>query len=247
MSVEAFLALNLLSDAALIGAASRALGVFSLRRVALASALGAAYGTLATIYPDPWASPAVQVMMLTGIAALLSFGASARLTDTAALMLCTVALLAGGISRLIPLRGSAAAIPCAIAGGLSMSLLYAARPPRSADYRVRIRLNVNGKTARFDALVDTGNRLREPLSGLPVLVAEEALVRSVLPDDGYRELRFGAIGGDGILRCFKPTSVWIERGRHFRRVPDLWVAVSKAPLPGCHRALAPCAFVDYIK
>lgn len=246
VSVEAFLVLNLLADAALIASVSRAMGLFNPKRVILASVLCAVYAVLAASRPEVWKRPVIQTALLAAVAALLCFGVSARLMGTTALSLGMAALLAGGAAWLMPLRGVSAALPCALSAGLVTTLLFAARPPRASACHARVRLDVDGRTARFDALIDTGNCLREPISGLPVLIAEAALLRKVLPAEGFRELRFGAIGGSGSMRCFKPTSVWIERGRYFRRVPDLWVAVSPTPLPGRHRALAPCEFMDYI-
>ena len=98
---------------------------------------------------------------------------------------------------------------------------------------------------RFSALIDTGNRLREPLSGLPVLIAEAALVRDILPETGYRMLGYGAIGGNGRMACFHPDALWICRGPRKRRGPDVWVAVSPEPLPGLCQALAPPEFASY--
>ena len=104
---------------------------------------------------------------------------------------------------------------------------------------------VNGRIARFPALIDTGNRLREPLSGLPVLIAEARVLRDILPPGGYRTLSFGGLGGVGRMACFRPDAVWIGRGAARRRGPDIWVAVSPAPLPGLCQALAPPEFALY--
>jgi len=110
---------------------------------------------------------------------------------------------------------------------------------------VTLCLRVGSRSASFPALVDTGNRLREPLSGLPVLIAEAPLVRDILPKTGYRTLGFGALGGEGRMACFRPDALWIVSGRKRRRGPDIWVAVSPTPLPGLCQALAPPEFASY--
>ncbi len=71
-----------------------------------------------------------------------------------------------------------------------------------------------GRHAVVRALVDTGNRLREPVSGLPVMIVEQAKLRDFLPDDfdatrekgsvpeGFRAVAYGAVARKALLLCF---------------------------------------------
>ncbi len=157
------------------------------------------------------------------------------------------ALLAGGAS-LLPfwaLRGPFA-FPCALCGAALLTLMLTAKKPLSNDWQVRLAVNVDGRTSRFPALIDTGNRLREPLSGQPVVIAEARLLEGALPTSGWRELRFGAVGGGGRMACFKPSGLWIESRRGRTRAPEAWIALSPGPLPGSARALAPAEFAGFI-
>ena len=248
LSIELYMLLNLAPDLALLGAASRALGLFNARRVLAAGALCAAYAAVAAAHPLPWASLPAQLALLAGISVLMTRRTSLRMARCFALSLGCAALVSGGAARLMPGHaGPLRAFEGIAAGILALSLLFSARPPHSCDYRVRIRLEGEGGYARFPALVDTGNRIREPISGLPVLIAEASLLRGILPREGFRELHYGAVGGEGCMRCFRPEGVWIERGGRATRGPEVWVAVAPGRLPGAFQALAPPEFTLYIQ
>ena len=118
------------------------------------------------------------------------------------------------------------------------------------DERPKARLPAGGGEARFRALVDTGNRLREPFSGLPVLICERGVLADVLPagydalppggaPPGFRQVGYGALGGGGRMNCFRPELCLVDYGNGYLKSPDLWVAVYPGKMPGGVRALAP--------
>ena len=245
MSIELFLLVNLFADTALICAVTRTLGCFAWRRTLTAGGLCAAYAALAAARPV-WGSPVVQLALLAAISALLA-GRFCLRAARIALLLPGAALVSGGLWLLnvsFP-SGPAIALPCAGSGALLIWAMLSAQHPLRDGWQVRVALRVGVRTVRFEALIDTGNRLREPISGLPVLIAEAPLLEGVLPESGWRALRFGALGSDGRLACFKPSAFWIERGRRRQRAPDVWIAVAQSPLPGLARALAPGEFAAY--
>ena len=244
MSLEAYLLVNLAVDGALLTAVSRALGTFRLRRIAAASVLCAAYAVVAAVRPSPWSSPPVQLALL-GVVSWFAVGrANARLCALTALSLAAGALASGGAALLLcgastgPFCGALAALP----GIALFAALIGIKGPMRGAWHVDIGMCVNGRIARFPALIDTGNRLREPISGQPVLIAEAALLRGVLPEGGCRRVAFGALGGEGRLECFRPSKLWIECGGRRTSAPPAWVAVVPGRLPGAERALAPCEF-----
>ena len=245
MCIELYLAINLIADLALFGAVCRALGLFNRRRIPLAAVFSAAYAVLAAARPTPWASPAAQIALIAVVARILVGSAALRFWGATGLAIAAAALLCGGLAGAAHLSGLSAMPLCVAAGLLLSTPLCAAKAPARAGWQVWLSLSVGKRTARFPALIDTGNRLREPLSGLPVLIAEASLLADVLPEGGYRILRFGAVGGEGRMACFKPSAVWIERGGRRRRAPEIWVAASPDPLPGLYRALAPPEFAHY--
>lgn len=246
MSIELWLAVNLLADCALLGATTRALGLYRRKRTLVAGIVCAAFGTLAAARPRPWATPPVQIALLAAVTALLCYGSAARTRRIFMLSLGAAALLCAGLATLTSITGPLAAALCVPLGSLLSALLLSMRAPHRGGWEVRLALSTGGRTVCFEALIDTGNRLREPLSGLPVLVAEAALLRDILPERGYRELRFGALGGQGRMACFRPTGLWIEDGGRRKPAPPVWIAVSPDPLPGICRALAPPEFAAFV-
>ena len=243
MGIEGFLAINLTADFALLASVSRAMGLFSWRGVFAADTACAALAVLAALRPSMRMAAALGAPAIAAL--IVTRRAAPRLWAVFTLTLLGQALLCGGFARLLPLPASLAAPVCLVAGALLSLLASAGRPPGCRDWQVSLCLTVNGRSARFPALIDTGNRLREPRSGLPVLVAEAQLVRDILPATGYRTLPFGGLGGEGRMACFRPDSLWIGSGPGRRRGPDVWVAVSPTPLPGLCQALAPPEFASY--
>lgn len=80
----------------------------------------------------------------------------------------------------------------------------------------RLQVEWQGKTARFWAMADTGSSLREPFSGLPVIVCSpralgEAAPPGLCPPDrlapGVRLIPFESLGGAGALPAFRPERV----------------------------------------
>ena len=246
MCLEACLAVNMAADTLLLAAVSRALGLFNLRRVLAAGALCAVYAALAAARPVPLSSIPVQGLLLVVVSVLISGPYAFGRYGAAAVALCVGAVCGGSCAVLCSLSGPWAALAGAGLGALALLSLLTLRPPSSSAYEVEVILAVGLCTARFPALVDTGNRLREPVSGLPVLIAEAGLLKGLQPGSGFRTLRYGAVGGGGCMPCFKPSAVWIRRGPVRRRAPDIWVAVAPQPLPGLFRALAPSTFSQYI-
>lgn len=100
--------------------------------------------------------------------------------------------------------------------------------------RYEILIQANSKTAVLRAKIDTGNTLKEPFSGLPVVVASYDSVESLIPqaikaqfplhnksiswqgaraDDGLKNIRvipFKTVSGDGLLPAFKADFIEIH-------------------------------------
>lgn len=100
--------------------------------------------------------------------------------------------------------------------------------------RYEILIQANSKTAVLRAKIDTGNTLKEPFSGLPVVVASYDSVESLVPqaikaqfplhnksiswqgisaDDGLKNIRvipFKTVSGDGLLPAFKADFIEIH-------------------------------------
>ena len=255
VSVEVYFLTNFLMDFAATAIVARSLGRVRWRRVALAAALGAVWATLAQL-------PRLRFIASAGGAAAMAFVLAAvamppdclRSALRAGAALLGGALFLGGVQlaavRLFAGAGAAAFIAGALLGAMALLAATGARQKRLVTWEVQVFLSAGGGEARFRALVDTGNRLREPFSGLPVLICERGVLADVLPagydalppgetPPGFRKVGYGALGGSGRLNCFRPELCLVDYGNGYLRSPDLWVAVYSGRMPGGVRALAP--------
>jgi stage II sporulation protein GA (sporulation sigma-E factor processing peptidase) len=116
--------------------------------------------------------------------------------------------------------------------------------PRSLPREIlNVRVRVNGKAAAMKGLVDTGNRLREPFSGLPVAVCEAKAFAGVLPDahieaalkgelvadtpPPLRMVPFANVGGAGVLPAFKPDMLLIETPGGTLEAEEVYIGLSR--------------------
>lgn len=248
-SYEAYFFINLVMDAALMGVVARANGCFQLRRVLLSACAGAVYALLSVAVSPALAHPAVQLALIVPISLILcGNGETRRWSSVAFQLFCGAATVAGIGSLLTRSLSSTAWKACALAGALlSLHALLCIRARRLSTWEVGVCLAFRGRSIRFRALIDTGNRLREPVSGLPVLIAESSLLKELLSTDNaenapFRRISFGGLGGGGTVDCFHPDHVWIQRGEQLIPAPEIWVAIYPGKIPGVSRALAPPAF-----
>ena len=63
------------------------------------------------------------------------------------------------------------------------------------DMFCKIRIKLNGKEILLNTMVDTGNMLKEPISGLPVIVVEHTKLYNVIPKEILNNIE-AILGGD---------------------------------------------------
>jgi len=169
-----------------------------------------------------------------------------RILFSAASMVC-ISAAAAGFSMLLP----AAQIPAAASGAFFSAFLI--RRQRHILYRWNIYLQVekDGICTPLHTLIDTGNRLRERGTSLPVLIvsarAAPALARYVqtLSTRETRILPFGVLGSAGTIKCFLPDSITVNLpGRDDHPAPRCWVGIFNGQIPGGIQALAPPEFAE---
>lgn len=120
-------------------------------------------------------------------------------------------------------------------------------------------IDCDGASARMRALLDTGNRLTDVLTGAPVVVAEFAAVAGLLPPAERSAVRGGGIGGADspwagrmrlipygtvsgrteLLPAFRPDRVTVSAPGRKEETTDVLVAVCPRRLcpDGSYRAL----------
>jgi hypothetical protein len=171
-----------------------------------------------------------------------------RILEAAVCMFCTGAAAAGFVSL------GNHAVSAAIIG--IPLLLFLLRSRRHENYRWSIEVYVekDGLGASLPALIDTGNRLKEHESGLPVFIAEAGALSQIarhaqsLPQDQLRILPFGVLGSTGEITCFRPDRLEILLpGKKPIPAPPCWVAVYHGRIPGSTCALAPPAFTKALE
>lgn len=172
-----------------------------------------------------------------------------RLAEASACLFCISAASAGFSSI-----GSGTLTLLVFPGVVLMLYLLRGRWNTRCCWNIELFLELDGLRESFPALIDTGNRLREGASGLPVLIVESGAVPRVarhaahMPPDRFKTLPYGVLGGGGRLRCFLPDRLEFEaRGCPRRSAPECWVALYTGRIPGSTRALAPPEFLEFTR
>ena len=221
-------------------------------RLVLGALWGGAYALLAAVFPAFWGLWTVK-LAAGALAVLIGFGADRRTPRALAAFFAVGACFGGAARFLSSLRGETwdAAAP---ASGrvllLSFALCYAVVAVVfrrvGAERRETVHavaLTRRGRELTLRALEDSGNALRDPLTGDAVLVADAealaplfddpALLRLPAPEAlarlegeqgrGLRLLPCACVTAErALLLCFRPESIAVD-GRARR---DLLVAVS---------------------
>lgn len=123
---------------------------------------------------------------------------------------------------------------------------------------VPVHIRLGDKSIRFNALVDTGNSLIDPVTGYPVMVVEAESVKSILPPEIYASvisnniglftqdlskendaswlkrvhlIPFKSIGREnGMLTGFRPDNIRIGREGVFKEINDVIVGICSIKL-----------------
>ena len=260
--LDELMALNFLIDYLLLssGAALAAAYCTRLRRMA-AALVGALWAALAFLFPRA-AGGAVSGVLCALFMTAVAFGfGGARLFFRRFLMLVLCAAVFGGFIMLASaagrsgLRISGSGVYADIPGVVVLSVCVCAYILLEALLRfsavtredkpglVSVRIVHAGAQACFYALSDTGNRLRDPLSGAMVMVCQAQAVEALFPPParaalkcaesgeqtlrelaragcarGFRLIPYSCVGArHGLLPVFRPDEVWIN-GRRRRDV-----------------------------
>ncbi len=204
-------------------------------RMTLAAALGALCAILAWMLPG-WARGLVSLVMVSLLMTLTAFG-----KDGFRLWPLTVAagLFFSGAADFLLDRGIPPAVVMIISGGIALGVAVILRGTAVRGRgEFRLRLTVNGKSATLPAFRDSGNLLTDGLTGLPVIVASETLLKPLLPPGvhpgdlstlpkGWRLTRVQTAAGSKCLMCFQPDRACLIQGKVLRPLRAA-VAVSDA-------------------
>ena len=237
--LDLWFGLNLLCDYLLCLLTARAAGLSLKRpRYALAALLGAVYACAAYLPSfQPLSRPGWKLLTGVGMAwtafgdethplrcILLFFAVSAAFGGT-------LLALTGGKPLSFSLRELLLSFLLCYGIGRLLFRCHVLIQDRQTQ---AIRVEHGGHSARFYALLDTGNRLRDPVSGSKVLIASPRALREILrantglferlgpvqlqtlseqiPEFAgrMRLLPYTALGGEGLLPVFRPDRLFID-------------------------------------
>lgn len=255
ISLEMYILINLCMNFITIGSIARARGRVRWGTVVFASAFGALYAVAmqTSAYHQLQSWPLRLLLGLLLVACSMRVDSLRDLADAFGTLLCGTLLLGGVQMAIQRMAGSPATLATLLTvpvGAAVLTAVLSARKQRLRRLEVQMMLRSGPGRLRLTALVDTGNRLHEPLSGLPVLIVCERDIRRLLPlfdaesamrrlPPGFRMVGYGALGGGGQMVVFRPDELLMNDGDGWMRAPDVWVGVYPGELPGRVQALAP--------
>jgi|GEM_PF-742792 len=256
VSLELFLINNFLMNVIVMGVCARSVGQIHWGKVCFAAGFGTLYAAAMQFSPYRALAALPIRMLVFFLLTVIAFRAD-RLREVPASMArfaaCT--LFVGGVMYTArqwtggqSWMGLLIAAPVA---GIALLLATGERNRRIDQWEVRLMMRSDYGVARLSALIDTGNRLREPVSGLPVVIVEHRCVKRLLPagfslegavqnlPPGFRVASYGALGGGGKLLLMRPREIFLSYGEGWVRAPDIWVGLYPGKIPGQVQALAP--------
>ena len=275
MFVEDLLALNFVMNTSLLYLTARLTGRDVARKRLLAGGLAAACYSLAAYLPLPWLffswlgkiaasaiiivltfrpARAAEAVRLCGAFLLVSFFLGGAVFALAFLS-NTRFLLSGGVFYLEPPR------PGMLLGGVILAFIilpgiwrFGERRRRRKADSYRLTVCDADMCVQVQAVVDTGNQLRDPLTGRPLCVASYHALRRLLPEVLYaafngdgdpvlalerldidRATQFGvapfrSLENGGILVTYKPARVILEHNEKREERQDLLFALTSTTL-----------------
>ncbi len=114
---------------------------------------------------------------------------------------------------------------------------------KSETHKVTLTLNNNSKIT-FESAVDTGCNLREPFSGLPVILTEESLLTNqIITPDKMRIIPFSTAAGSDLIMGFKPDYLAID-GKELHS--GCYIGICKNKLQGEIKSIMGPEFLEAI-
>lgn len=219
-------------------------------RYALAALLGALYALAAAVHGGALRAPGGKLLAAAALC-LAAFGGERCFPRLCAAFLALGAALGGALWALTLERPGAALSPAALFAGFALfwaglRVYLCGCAARRETETAAVELRFLGRSARFRALMDTGNSLSDPVSGAHVMVVSPAALRAVFGEhaalfelgepleilsraDALAPLRgrlrlvpYAAVGARGFLVAFRPERLEVSG----RVRSDLLIALS---------------------
>ena len=271
--VDSVFILNGVMDYLLLLVTARLAGIpLRRRRYLLAALAGAAYA-VAVFLPGMGFLSAPPVKTAAGVLmALIAYGGETRLARLTLLFFALSCALAGSVLALGLLAGGSVPVTRGVfytdvdarvllaaataAYGLVRVVFRAAARSGVEGRLVPVRIAIDGKTAELTALWDSGNTLRDPVDGQPVLVVAPGSLRGILPGAAARLCTPEALGAPAELLAplaqaapelaprLAPYRAVGVRGGLLVPVRSEWTQIGAQRHPGLRLALSPTVLGD---
>ncbi len=249
--LDLWFGLNFLCDYLLCLLTARAAGLYLRRlRYALAALFGAAYACAAYLPSLSFMSFPGWELLSGALMGWIAFGTETHPLRCILLFFAVSASFGGALLALSGGRPLGVSLRDLVLSFLLCygigTLLFRSHQLLQARQLCSVCVEQSGRKASFRALLDTGNCLRDPVSGAKVLIASPRALEGVLRDSAplfealgplqiqelsaqipemagrLRLLPFSALGGKGLLPVFRPDRLFIDgQERH-----DYLIAVS---------------------
>jgi len=176
--LDLVMGLNFVVDFLLLIAANRLYGLPPRPgRAAVAAMLGGVYGGICMLPGFAFLGNTLWRLVCLGSMAVLAYGWS-RSTLRRGLLFVLLSMALGGI--VLGMGRSGFASIAAGAGGICLMCLIGFRGRITGREFAAVRIRYGGHTRDLTALKDTGNTLRDPVTGEPVLVVGADIAREML-------------------------------------------------------------------
>ncbi len=110
-----------------------------------------------------------------------------------------------------------------------LSLFRRATDKPSENEIIKLRICSKGKTVVISAFSDSGNNLRDFVTGKPVIICRKDKICDLIPctsdelPQGLRLIPFTSVGGSGIITAFRPDSVTVCRSNGEEKQVDVLI------------------------
>ena len=251
---DSLFALSLVTDYLLCLAAARFCSLrLRRRRYLLAALVGAVYAVAVFLPGLGWLASAPVQLSAAGLMGLIAFGGETRFFRCLAAFLALSAAF-GGMVWAVAMRWGALFLPGApvllgaflLCYALLSLLLRSRRRTREESRTADAALTIGTRRAAFRVLLDTGNCLRDPLTGAEVMIVSPGALAPLLPGElsalsdpvafvtraaAVPELRgrvrliaCSGVGGRGLLPLLRPDRAELDG----REKPGVLAAISPA-------------------
>ena len=252
----------------------------SIIRTLIASAIGGVYANLALFIGVGGISEILLDIAVCALMCLVAFGKCRSLLLHTAVYIVISIVLGGFMTALfgllnraeLPLDGLEGdglsawllALLAAVSGALTLAGGRFFRK-KSARRYTKLTLELDGRQRTLDAFCDSGNLLREPISGRACIVTDTDALKGIFPDEILKMARSGGIPkltpsanlakririvpthsatGDGILIAVRPERIFIGEGKSAREVDALIALCTLGQTADGAQALVPTELMN---